>query len=143
MKIHGFWSVSRVGRVLVKTSAGDFNEQGVRASLAELEALFPKDGSWAALFDSSNWNMTASSNLEIIADFEARMVQHGCQCIACVVQSGLRQHIHKNFAGKLLPEQLQYFPDLQEACNWLSSQGFEISPDTYPHHTFLQNHPTD
>jgi hypothetical protein len=71
------------------------------------------------------------------------MVEQGCQRIACVVQSGLRQHIHRIFAGKLQPEQLQYFPDLKEACVWLSSQGFEISPDTYPHHNFLQTHRAD
>ena len=140
MNVHGFWSVSRVEDVLVKTSAGDFNEQGVRASLAELEALFPKHGAWAALFDSSSWDMTTASNLEIIANFELQMVQQGCQRIACVVQPGLRQHIHKDFAGKLPPEQLQYFSKLNDACTWLTAQGFRISPETYPHHGFIKKH---
>ena len=138
--IHGFWSVSRVGNVIVKTSAGDFNEEGVRTSLAEIEALIPHAQPWAALFDSSSWEMTSAGNLEIIANFEARMIQHGCQRIACVVRAGMRTAIHKQFAGRLPVEQLQYFPALQDACDWLTQGGFSITPETYPHHAFLSVH---
>jgi hypothetical protein len=137
--IHGFWQVSLVGSVMVKTSAGSFNEEGVRSSLADIEALVPATP-WAALFDSSSWDMTTSGNLELIAEFESWMMAHGCQRIACVVRAGLRAHIHKQFAGKLAQEQLRYFSNLPEACDWLNEGGFAITPQTYPHQIFLQKH---
>ena len=138
MKIHGEWEITRVRNVLVQTVAGNFNEEGALARANELKVKVPGDGPWALLSNASNWDMGSADTLRIIAHTREWILSRGCAHIASVIPAGLRRSIHQGKTGALPPEVYRYFNDLDEACAWLTSLGFPITADEYPHRDFLQ-----
>lgn len=138
MKIHGEWQISLVRNVVIQTIAGAFNEEGARARSLELRGVAPLDQPWAILGNSSNWDMGTPATLKIVEETRDWSLLNGCVCIATVVPDSFRRSVHQENTRKLPSDVLKYCTTLEEACTWLSTRGFPILPEHYPHQAFLE-----
>lgn len=136
MNAHGQWKVTRVRNVVVQTNGGNFNQQGVLGAFRDIRALALKDQPWAMLVDSRAWDMASEESLARLAQCRQWLHAHGCQHNACVMLPGLRRNIHQQHAGMLPAHAQQYFSTLEEACAWLTANGFPFSVADYPHHDY-------
>lgn len=127
-----------VGNVMVRTSAGSFNEEGTQACFRETQQLAPRDRPWVILADASLWTLSNLESLKLFPGMREWAFTHGCQKIAMVMPSPLIQTIHQRNTGNFPQDKVRYFPVMQEAIDWLADNGFVFDPADYPHHEFLQ-----
>jgi hypothetical protein len=139
MKVHGEWEISLIRNVMVSSVAGIFNEEGVQAELHDFYTLIPKqDAPWATLINLSNWDLGSDATFKMVVGFYQYILSRGCQRIATVMPDTLRRLIHQKNISQFPDEIYQYFATIEEACIWLSAQGFIISADENPHKEFLE-----
>ncbi|MFZ6846018.1 hypothetical protein [Undibacterium sp. RuTC16W] len=138
MKIHGEWEISLVRNVLVRTTAGSFNEQGTLACFRDTQEKAPVGTPWAGLTNAAHWEMSSASSLQAFPQMREWAFQHGCVCLAVIVPDQMRLAIHQRQTGNLPEHLVHYFSDMQEACIWLTSKGFPFAPADYPHAAFIE-----
>jgi hypothetical protein len=137
MKIHGEWQISIIGDVMVRTTAGSFNERGTSAVFQETLEKIPQDRPWVSLGDARLWEMSNTASLQAISAMRDCLFQRGCVGLAIVLPGRIRSLIFQRETGSTPNERLQFFSTLEEACTWLSSLGFSITPADYPHTEFV------
>lgn len=137
MKIHGEWAISLVRNVLVRSTAGSFNEAGTLACFRETQRLAPTGTPWAGLTNAVHWEMSNASALQAFPQMRAWAFKHGCVCLAVIVPSRIRKEIHQRQTGNLPENLVHYFASMEEACAWLTAQGFPFAPADYPHAEFI------
>lgn len=138
MKIHGEWEISVIRQILVRSTAGTFNEEGTLAVFKEFQQKAPIQLPWAGLSNAENWEMSTAGSLQLFPAMREWAFSHNCQALAVVLPSKLKTKIHQSQTGKVHEDQLAYFTKLEEACTWLSVKGFPISAEEYPHHEFIR-----
>ncbi|MCU6435619.1 hypothetical protein LPB67_17710 [Undibacterium sp. Jales W-56] len=138
MKIHGEWEISLVGNVLVRTTAGSFNEQGTLACFRDTQKKAPVGTPWAGLTNAAHWEMSSARSLQAFPQMREWAFQHGCVCLAVVVPDQMRMTIHQRQTGNLPDNLVRYFSDMAEACAWLTAKGFPFTPEDYPHADFIE-----
>lgn len=137
MKIHGAWEITLVKNVLVRTTAGSFNEQGTLACFRETQEKAPVAQAWAGLTNAANWEMSNAASLQAFPQMREWAFAHGCVCLAVIVPNAVRMNIHQRQTGNLPQELVHYFSDMATACEWLTSKGFPFTPAEYPHTAFV------
>lgn len=137
MKIHGEWRISVVGDVMVRTTAGSFNERGTKAVFQETLEKMPQGRPWVTLGDARLWEMSNAASLQAIPAMRDWLFEHGCVGLAIVLPGVIRSLIFQRETGSTPNEQLQFFSTLEEACAWLTSLGFPFSVTDYPHSEFV------
>ncbi|MBC3884580.1 hypothetical protein [Undibacterium griseum] len=137
MKIHGLWKISLVRNVLVRTTAGSFNEAGTQACFAETQQKAPVDKPWAGLTNAANWEMSNAAALQSFPKMREWAFQNNCVCLAVVVPSQIRQLIHQRQTGHMPENLVRYFSNMEEACDWLTERGFPFTIADYPHEDFV------
>jgi len=140
MKIHGLWKITLVGNVLVRTTAGRFNDQGTLACFQDTQLKAPIGTQWAILGDATHWELSNASSLQSFPQMREWVFAHGCQCIAMVVPNQVCQMIHQRQTGHFPEDSVRYFSSMQDACEWLEQKGFPFDLNTYPHHAFLEKY---
>ncbi len=138
MKIHGEWEISLIRNILVRSTAGVFNNEGTLAVFEETKATAPIQAPWAGLTNAENWEMSSASSLQMFPGMREWAFENNCKCLAIVVPSMLKKKIHQQQTGHFPEELVRYFTDLEQACQWLSERGFAITADEYPHHAFIE-----
>ncbi|TXI90483.1 MAG: hypothetical protein E6Q34_08865 [Burkholderiaceae bacterium] len=139
MKIHGEWKISVVRNVLVRTTAGIFNDEGTLAVFEETKLKAPIEQPWAGLTNAERWEMSTASSLQLFPGMREWAFANNCVCLAIVVPSALKKKIHQQQTGDFPPDKVAYFNDLDSACAWLSNKGFPITRAEYPHAEFLEH----
>ncbi len=137
MNIHGEWEISVIRQILVRSTAGVFNEQGTLAVFKETQEKAPIGAPWVGLTNAENWEMSGASSLQMFPKMREWAFAHNCQALAIVVTSELKKKIHQTQTGQFPEDRVAYFSDLAQACAWLSEKGFPISVDEYPHRAFI------
>ena len=137
MKIHGEWAISLVRDVLVRSTAGSFNEAGTMACFKEIQKKAPAGTPWAGLTNAAHWEMSSANALQAFPQMREWAFKHGCVCQAVVVPSRIRMEIHQRQTGNLAEYLVHYFAVMEEACAWLTAKGFPFSPKDYPHNEFI------
>lgn len=138
MKIHGEWEITVVRNILVRTTAGIFNDEGTLAVFEETKNKAPTEQSWAGLTNAERWEMSTASSLQMFPGMREWAFANNCRGLAIVVPSNLKKKIHQQQTGQYPPDKVAYFSDLESACAWLTQKGFPISPEEYPHREFLE-----
>lgn len=138
MKIHGEWKISLVRNILVRSTAGVFNNEGTLAVFEETKATAPIHAPWAGLTNAENWEMSTASSLQLFPSMREWAFENNCHCLAIVLPSLLKKKIHQQQTGQFPEEFVRYFSDLDQACAWLSGKGFPITADEYPHYDFIE-----
>jgi len=139
MNIHGQWQIDLVGDVLVRTFGGSFNQQGTEAIFAELQAKAPKDRPWAGLAHGAMWEMSTQDSLQSYTSMSDWVFANGCVCVAFILPSKLHLDVMRRQAGLAENPRYQSCSSLEQACTWLNQRGFAITPELYPHQTFLNS----
>lgn len=137
MKIHGEWAITLVRNVLVRTTSGSFNEDGTWACFRDTKQKAPVGSAWAGLTNAEYWEMSNIDSLQAFPEMRDWAFNHGCVCLAVVVPDTLRQEIHRRQTGNLPENLVHYFSTLKDACDWLTSRGFDFSVADYPHADFI------
>nr|WP_315466470.1 hypothetical protein [uncultured Undibacterium sp.] len=137
MKIHGEWEISVIRQILIRSTAGVFNEDGTLAVFKETQEKAPIQAPWVGLTNAENWEMSSASSLQLLPSMREWAFAHNCQALAIVVSSELKKKIHQAQTGQYSEERVGYFSSLDQACDWLSQKGFAISADEYPHTEFI------
>ena len=137
-KIHGTWAITLVGNVLVRTTAGNFNEAGTQACYEETKTKVPHAMPWAGLTNASLWELSTSASLKTFPTMRNWAFENGCVCVAVVIPSPLHTEIHRRQTGNFPPEMVSYFATLKDACAWLTEKGFPFTPNDYPHNAFVE-----
>lgn len=140
MKIHGEWRISLVGAnqdILVRTTAGSFNERGTNAVFQETLEKMPQDRPWVTLGDARLWEMSNATSLQAIPAMRDWLFQRGCVGLAIVLPGRIRSLIFQRETGSTPNELMQFFATLEDACEWLTSLGFPFTPADYPHNEFV------
>lgn len=135
-KIHGEWEITLVRNVLVRSTAGAFNLEGMLSCFQEFQQKVPATP-WASLADGSNWEMSSAKALRTIQDMRRWTFSHHCVCSAIVIPGQLRRNIHQRESGDFPDELVRYFSDMEAACVWLTAKGFPFAPADYPHQEFI------
>lgn len=138
MKIHGEWEISVVRNILVRSTAGVFNNEGTLAVFEETKAKAPTHAAWAGLTNAENWEMSTASSLQLFPNMREWAFQNNCHCLAIVVTSALKTKIHQQQTGQYAEDIVKYFTNLRDACQWLTDKGFPINEDEYPHRDFIE-----
>ncbi|CAN5690412.1 hypothetical protein BH11PSE12_BH11PSE12_19810 [soil metagenome] len=137
MKIHGEWEITLVRNVLVRTTAGSFNDEGTQACFLETQQKAPSTMAWAGLTNAANWEMSSATSLQAFAHMREWAFTHGCTCLAVVVPNRIRMEIHRRQTGNAPQDLVHYFSSLETACTWLTGRGFAFTLDDYPHQAFV------
>ena len=138
MKIHGDWEITVIRQILVRSTAGIFNDEGTLAVFKETQEKAPIHALWAGLTNAENWEMSGASSLQMIRGMRVWAFENNCACLAVVVPNNLKQKIHQQQTDSVADPHVAYFSELGEACMWLSDQGFPITKEEYPHRAFLE-----
>lgn len=138
MKIHGDWEITVIRQILVRSTAGIFNEEGTLAVFKETQEKAPLDAPWAGLTNAENWEMSGASSLQMIRTMRRWAFENNCACLALVLPNKLKQKIHQQQTGAFADPRVAYFSELAEACVWLSERGFPITEAEYPHRAFIE-----
>lgn len=138
MKIHGEWEISTIRNILVRSTAGIFNNEGTVAVFEETKAKAPTNDAWAGLTNAENWEMSTASSLQLFPGMREWAFENNCRCLAIVVTSLLKTKIHQQQTGQFSEDVVKYFTSLDEACDWLTSKGFPVTADEYPHRDFIE-----
>lgn len=137
MRIHGEWKINLVGDVLVRSTAGQFNIEGTKACSLEAKKIVPKNTPWAYLGNASNWEMSGEESFKLFPTLIEWALNNGCQYGAIVLPNIILEKLYKEYTNNITGNKFQYFKTLEEACEWLTSKGFAISPKDYPHYEFI------
>lgn len=136
-KIHGEWEISVIRQIIIRSSAGVFNAEGTLAAFKEYRDKAPISAPWAGLTNAVNWEMSNATSLQRIAKMREWAFSNNCKALAIVMPSKLKKQIYRTQTDDFEDERIAYFSDLEQACAWLTAQGFEISAEEYPHHDFI------
>lgn len=139
MKIHGEWEITVLRNILVRTTAGIFNDEGTLAVFEETKQKAPIHAPWAGLTNAERWEMSTASSLQMFPGMREWAFANNCVCLAIVVPSVLKKKIHQQQTGDFPTDKVAYFNDLSSACAWLTKKGFSVSPEEYPHYDFLEH----
>jgi len=137
MKIHGDWEITVIRQILVRSTAGIFNEEGTLAVFKETQEKAPTLLPWAGLTNAENWEMSGANSLQMIRGMRIWAFENNCACLALVLSNSLKQKIHQQQTNGVNDPRIAYFSKLKDACAWLSERGFPITEDEYPHRAFL------
>lgn len=137
MKIHGQWEITVVRNVLVRTTAGSFNEEGTWACFLDTKKKAPVSQPWAGLTNAAHWEMSNVDSLQAFPKMHEWAFQNSCVCLAVVVPDNMRKEIHRRQTGNLPEDLVHYFSTIEEACTWLTSRGFDFTVADYPHAEFI------
>jgi hypothetical protein len=138
MRIHGEWEISLVGNVLVRSTAGQFNIEGTKACFLESQNNVPKNKSWAYLGNASNWEMTGSDSFQLFPNMFEWAFNNGCVCGAVVMPNIIHKKIYEQIAKETTGDKFRYFKTLVDASEWLTSKGYPLTPEDYPHYEFIE-----
>jgi hypothetical protein len=138
MKIHGDWEITVIRQILVRSTAGIFNEEGTLAVFKETQEKAPIHAPWAGLSNAENWEMSGASSLQMIRGMRIWAFENNCAGLALVLPNTLKQKIHQQQTGAVTDPRVAYFSELAEACVWLSERGFTITEAEYPHRAFIE-----
>ncbi|MFZ6819959.1 hypothetical protein [Undibacterium sp. Ji22W] len=138
MKIHGEWEITVIRQILIRSTAGVFNEEGTRAVFQETQQKAPISAPWVGLTNAENWEMSGASSLQLFPGMREWAFANNCAALAIVVPSELKKKIHQHQTGEFSQDRIAYFSNLTQACEWLCSKGFAIRADEYPHHEFIR-----
>ncbi|MBC3884572.1 hypothetical protein [Undibacterium griseum] len=138
MKIHGEWEISLVRNIVIRTFAGAFNEQGFNALFEELKAIAPRGRPWASMAQGQYWEMAPEAALKSYSSMLQWVRKHGCEYVVFVCPSKFHLDIMKRNAGVNPDERFHVCETTEEACAWLTSKGFPLSIQEYPHHAFIE-----
>lgn len=138
MKIHGEWEISLVGNVLVRSSAGQFNIEGTKACFLESQNKAPKNRPWAYLGNATNWEMSGEDSFKLFPSTIEWALNNGCSYCAIVFPNIILEKLYKKYTNNLTGNKFNYFNTLNEACEWLTSKGYPITLEDYPHHEFIE-----
>lgn len=138
MKIHGEWEISVIRQILIRSTAGVFNEEGTRAAFEETQQKAPSNAPWVGLTNAENWEMSGAASLQLFPGMREWAFANNCVALAIVVPSELKKKIHQAQTGDFGQDRVAYFSTLDQACVWLTAKGFAISADEYPHQEFIR-----
>lgn len=136
-KIHGEWEISVIRQIIVRSTAGVFNEEGTLAAFKEFQEKAPITAPWAGLTNAENWEMSSAVSLQRISAMRDWAFAHQCQALAIVMPNKLKKKIYQTQTGEFGEDKVAYFFELAQACEWLTGKGFAISVDEYPHQDFI------
>lgn len=138
MKIHGEWEITVLRQILIRSTAGIFNEEGTLAAIRETQQKAPIQLPWVGLSNAENWEMSGASSLQIIRSTREWAFANNCVGLALVLPNVLKRKIHQQQTKAENDPRIAYFFQLKDACAWLSAQGFPITEDEYPHRAFIE-----
>jgi hypothetical protein len=136
-KIHGEWEISVIRQIIIRSTAGVFNEEGTLAAFKELQEKAPIAAPWAGLTNAENWEMSSASSLQRISAMRDWAFAHRCQALAIVMPNKLKKKIYQTQTGEFGEDKVAYFFELEQACEWLTAKGFAITAAEYPHYDFI------
>ncbi|MBC3872709.1 hypothetical protein [Undibacterium flavidum] len=137
-KIHGEWEITVIRQILIRSTAGVFNEEGTRAVFEETQMKAPIAAPWVGLTNAENWEMSGATSLQLFPGMREWAFAHHCVALAIVVPSELKKKIHQHQTGDFGHDRVNYFSNLEQACEWLTAKGFPIREEEYPHRDFIR-----
>lgn len=138
MRIHGEWEITVLRQILIRSTAGIFNEEGTFAAFRETQQKAPTQLPWAGLSNAENWEMSGAGSLQMIRGMREWAFENNCACLALILPNALKQKIHQQQTDAVNDPRIAYFFQLKDACAWLSAQGFPITEEEFPHRAFIE-----
>lgn len=120
-------------RVIFVKVHGSIDLLSMSDCIQKVETLLPNmDGPWASFVDLSNWQLHTPEIIELLGDFEKRMIEKGMSVEISVVGDSE----FKKYARQQLFQQTEvhveqvYVDTVDSGWNWLINKGFcEARPD--------------